>query len=61
MDNPLDLSGRVAIVTGGGKGVGRGITERLLEAVHQDLLRRAVRGELEQPGAVQEILSVLEL
>jgi NAD(P)-dependent dehydrogenase (short-subunit alcohol dehydrogenase family) len=29
---PIDLSGRVAIVTGGGKGVGRGITERLLEA-----------------------------
>ncbi|MCX2981861.1 SDR family oxidoreductase [Halieaceae bacterium IMCC14734] len=32
MDNPLDLSGKVAIVTGGGKGVGRGISERLLEA-----------------------------
>jgi NAD(P)-dependent dehydrogenase (short-subunit alcohol dehydrogenase family) len=28
----LDLAGRVAIVTGGGRGVGRGITERLLEA-----------------------------
>ncbi len=32
MDNPLDLSGRVAIVTGGGRGVGLGITRRLLEA-----------------------------
>ena len=32
MDNPLDLSGQVAIVTGGGKGVGKGITLRLLEA-----------------------------
>lgn len=28
----IDLTGRVAIITGGGKGVGRGITERFLEA-----------------------------
>ena len=28
----IDLSGKVAIVTGGAKGVGRGITERLLDA-----------------------------
>lgn len=28
----IDLAGRVAIVTGGAKGVGRGIAERLLEA-----------------------------
>lgn len=32
MDNPLDYDGKVVIVTGGGKGVGRGITLRFLEA-----------------------------
>ncbi len=32
MENPLDLAGKTAIVTGGARGVGRGITERLLEA-----------------------------
>jgi NAD(P)-dependent dehydrogenase (short-subunit alcohol dehydrogenase family) len=31
MENPLDFSGKVAIVTGGGRGVGRGITTRFLE------------------------------
>ena len=32
MDNPLDFNRKVVIVTGGGKGVGRGITERFLQA-----------------------------
>jgi NAD(P)-dependent dehydrogenase (short-subunit alcohol dehydrogenase family) len=32
MDNVLDFTGRTVIVTGGGKGVGRGITERFLAA-----------------------------
>ena len=32
MHNPMDMSGRTAIVTGGAKGVGKGISERLLEA-----------------------------
>ncbi len=32
MEEAFDLSGQAVIVTGGGKGVGRGITERFLEA-----------------------------
>jgi NAD(P)-dependent dehydrogenase (short-subunit alcohol dehydrogenase family) len=31
-DNPLDMTGKAVIITGGGKGVGRGITRRFLEA-----------------------------
>jgi len=32
MQNPLDMTGKAVIVTGGAKGVGRGVTERFLEA-----------------------------
>ena len=32
MENALDFSGKVVIVTGGGKGVGKGITETFLAA-----------------------------
>jgi NAD(P)-dependent dehydrogenase (short-subunit alcohol dehydrogenase family) len=32
MDNPLDYAGKVVIVTGGGRGVGLGITHRFLES-----------------------------
>jgi NAD(P)-dependent dehydrogenase (short-subunit alcohol dehydrogenase family) len=46
MQNPLDFTGKVVIVTGGGKGVGLGITKRFLQAGADVLI--CGRSELEQ-------------
>ncbi len=51
MDNALDFSGKVVIVTGGGKGVGKGITTRFLEAGADVMIcGRSEPGELPAAG-----------
>jgi NAD(P)-dependent dehydrogenase (short-subunit alcohol dehydrogenase family) len=50
MENPLDMSGQAVIVTGGGRGVGRGITQRFLEAGADVVI--CGRNEPEEPVAV---------
>jgi len=50
LDNALDQSGRVVIVTGGTKGVGRGITDRFLEAGAHVVV--TARNEPDEPIAV---------
>ena len=54
MQDAVNLDGQVAIVTGGGKGIGRGITECLLEAGAQVLIcGRSEPDSLPQVGAAQ--------
>jgi NAD(P)-dependent dehydrogenase (short-subunit alcohol dehydrogenase family) len=58
---PIDLSGRVAIVTGGAKGVGRGITERLIEAGAQVVVCGRSEPESLPRGALFVAADVREL
>ena len=64
----IDLAGRVAIVTGGGRGVGRGIAERLLDAGAEVLVcgrkrpeslpRSGVREAVFSEGDVRELEAI---
>jgi NAD(P)-dependent dehydrogenase (short-subunit alcohol dehydrogenase family) len=56
MDNPLDFSGRSVLVTGGGKGVGRGISERFLAAGAQVLICGRSRPETLPRSAGREAI-----
>ena len=58
MENPVDLNNKVAVVTGGGKGVGKGITERLLEAGAQVVIcGRTAPQTLPRCGAKEAIFT----
>lgn len=50
LDNPFDFTGRTVIITGGTKGVGRGITERFLAAGAEVII--TARNEPEAPVSV---------
>ena len=56
MANRYDLAGKFAIVTGGAKGIGRAITERLLESGASVWVWDAV--QVDVPGARSSVVDI---
>jgi len=62
MDNPLDFTGKTVIVTGGGKGVGRGISECFLAAGADVLIcGRSEPESLPQSGDRQALFTTCDV
>ncbi|NKB99113.1 MAG: SDR family oxidoreductase [Pseudomonadales bacterium] len=51
MSNPFDLSGRLAVVTGAGKGIGRGIALQLANAGADVIVSARTQSDLEEVAA----------
>lgn len=62
MDNPLDFSNKAVIVTGGGKGIGRGITECFLAAGAAVLIcGRSAPDQLPQAGGREALFTACDV
>ena len=60
--NPLDFTGKAVLVTGGGKGIGRGISERFLAAGADVLIcGRSMPETLPEAGGKQAVFTACDV